>query len=89
MTKKVISTRMSPNELAKARDGLLSKGIDPIQLDNVSQILRLTFYYGLMTICKDPKSSPSKESMTFINQRIGQSKTGTAISLDDIITNKK
>lgn len=89
MTKKVISTRMSPNELAKARDGLLSKGVEPAQLDNVSQILRLTFYYGLMTICADPKAPPSDESTTFINQRIGQSKTSTAISLDDIITEKK
>ncbi len=84
--KKVISTRMDSNELAKARDGLMDKGLDPAQFNTVSQILRLTFYYGLMAICNDPKAPPSAEATAFINQRIGQNKTAAITSLNDIIT---
>ena len=88
MAKKVISTRMDAAELAKARDGLLKKGIDPSQIENVSQILRLTFYYGLLFLCPDPSSPASEESLSWISQRIGQNKTGGPITLNDIIKQK-
>lgn len=83
--KKVISTRMDPQELAKARDGLLAKGIDTTDVDNVSQILRLTFYYGLLALCKDPKSPASHESLVFINNRLSQKKSSGPITLNDIM----
>lgn len=83
--KKVVSTRMDPEELAKARDGLLAKGLNPRDLDNVSQILRLTFYYGLLALCDDPKSPATPESMVFINQLIKQKKSSGPITLTEII----
>jgi hypothetical protein len=83
--KKVVSTRMEPDELAKARDGLIAKGIDEDQLDNISQILRLTFYYGLLTLCDDPKSPPTRESLVFITQKMSQKKPGGQVTLQDIL----
>ena len=88
-TKKVVSTRMTQNELAKARDGLIAKGLDSEQIDNISQILRLTFYYGLLAISDDPKSPASDESILFIKQRLGQSKSGGPVTLDDLINSNE
>lgn len=84
--KKVVSTRMDPHELAKARDGLLAKGLNPRDLDNVSQILRLTFYYGLLALCDEPKSPATSESTIFIHQRMNQKSSGSPTSLDDLIS---
>jgi hypothetical protein len=83
--KKVVSTRMEPDELAKARDGLIAKGIDSEQLDNISQILRLTFYYGLLTLCDNPKSPPTHESLVFITQKMSQKKSDSQVTLQDIL----
>lgn len=83
--KKVVSTRMDPAELAKARDGLIAKGLDANQIDNISQILRLTFYYGLLALCDDPKLPATPESTVFINQLIGQKKSSGPVTLNDII----
>ncbi len=83
--KKVISARMDLNELAKARDGLLAKGIEEAQLDNISQILRLTFYYGLLALCDDPKAPATRESMTFVQYKIDQRKAAGPVTLNDLI----
>lgn len=83
--KKVVSLRMDPNELAKARDGLLAKSIDPDQLDTVSQILRLTFYYGMLTLCDEPKSPPTEDSLTFVNSRLNQKRSTDLSSLNDLM----
>lgn len=83
--KKVVSLRMEPDELAKARDGLLAKGMEAKQVDNLSQILRLTFYYGLLTLCDEPKSPASPESQAFIKHRMNQNPSDSPISLDALI----
>lgn len=83
--KKVVSLRMEPNELAKARDGLLAKGMDAQQIDSLSQILRLTFYYGLLTLCDEPKSPATPESRAFIKHRLNQKTSADSVSLDDLI----
>lgn len=83
--KKVVSTRMEAEELAKARDGLIAKGIDINQISNISQILRLTFYYGLLTLCEDPKSPASHESLIFITQKMNQKKVPSQVTLNDIL----
>jgi hypothetical protein len=83
--KKVVSLRMDPHELAKARDGLIAKGIDANQLDTVSQILRLTFYSGLLTLCNEPKSPPTEASLAFVNSRLMQKRPTDLSSLDDLI----
>ena len=74
--KKVISTRMDPADLAKARDGLLAKGFKPTDISSLSQLMRLTFYYGLMAISDNPKAPASEKSMTYIKHKLDQKSTG-------------
>ena len=78
----VVSARMSISDLAKARDGLIAKGIQPEEL-TISQIIKLTFYYGIMTICSNPKEAASVESTNLIQQKFNQTKTKT-IKLNDL-----
>lgn len=71
----VVSTRMTVEDLAKARDALISKGIEPAEMSTISQILRLTFYYGIIHLCKSEAKTPaSQESIDFINQKFGQTR---------------
>ena len=70
----VVSTRMTITDLAKARDGLISKGIDPLELVTTSQIIKLTFYYGILFLCKDPKAPITEESIEIIKQKFNQTK---------------
>jgi len=83
--KKVVSARFDPNDLAKAYDGLVSKGITPSEIDNISQLLRLTFYYGLIALCEEPKTPASHEGVIFVNQRLGQKKINSPVTLNDFI----
>ena len=85
MTKKVISTRLEPEHIAKARDGLKFKGYETEQLGNVSNIVRLTFLHGLATLLEDAKQPASNESMLWIQQKINQKQSKTNLSLEDII----
>lgn len=59
---KPVSTRLSLQELAKARDALLASGISSDQLDTVSQILRLSVFTVIMSQ-SNFKSMPSAESL--------------------------
>lgn len=81
---RVVSTRMSAEDLAKARDGLLDKGIDPLELSTTSQILRLTFYYGIIYLCDEPKAPPSIESLNFVKQKFSQTKLTKGLNLTDL-----
>jgi len=74
MPSKVISARMDLNDLAKALDGLISKNIDPLDRCTISQILKLTFYYGIIHLCQEPKSPASQESIDFIKQKFDKTK---------------
>jgi len=78
---RVVSTRMTIEDLAKARDGLLAKGIDPAEL-TTSQIIKLTFYYGIIYLCQDPKSPPSQESTAFVRQKFSKATRG--LNLNDL-----
>lgn len=69
---RVVSTRMTIQELAKARDGLIFKGIDPFELTTISKIIKLTFHYGIMNLCQDPKSPASQESIDFITKKFNK-----------------
>jgi len=80
---RVVSTRMTIEDLAKARDGLLAKGIDPAEL-TTSQIIKLTFYYGIIYLCQDPKSSPSQESIDFVRQKFSKTKVTRRMLLTDL-----
>jgi len=70
----VVSARMSIADLAKARDGLIAKGIAPSEL-TISQIIKLTFYYGIMSICTNPKEAASVDSTNIITQKFNKTKT--------------
>jgi len=78
----VVSARMSIADLAKARDGLIAKGIQPAEL-TISQIIKLTFYYGIMAICTNPKEAASVESTNVIIQKFNQGKT-RVLKLNDL-----
>jgi len=81
---RVVSTRMTIDDLAKARDGLLAKGLDPAELTTTSQIIKLTFYYGIIYLCQDPKSPPSQESVNFVRQKFSQTKVTRGMTLTDL-----
>jgi len=49
---RTVSFRVSHEELAKALDGLIASGIDPNNLMTISNIVRNTFYYGIISFCK-------------------------------------
>ncbi len=83
--KKVISTRLDPDNIAKARDGLKLKGYETEQLANVSNVVRLTFLHGLVNLLTNAKALPSPESLNWINQKINQKQSKTNLSLEDII----
>jgi len=78
----VVSARMSISDLAKARDGLIAKGIQPEEL-TISQIIKLTFYYGIMSICQNSKEAASVESTNIITQKFNQAKT-KSLKLNDL-----
>jgi len=81
---RVVSTRMTIEDLAKARDGLLAKGIDPADLTTTSQLIKLTFYYGIIYLCHDPKSPPSQEATDFVKQKFSQTKVTRGMALTDL-----
>jgi len=64
--KKVVSIRLDEQMIAKARDGLLSNGLKEEQCNSITQIVRLTFLYGLTTICTNPTSLPTTKSLNHI-----------------------
>jgi hypothetical protein len=75
---------MTLENLAKARDGLLAKGISISELTTTSQILRLTFYYGIIYLCEDPKSPPSQESTEFVKKKLSQTRLTKGLTLNDL-----
>ena len=66
MSKIIVSTRVTVEELAKARDGLLLKGLQPAQIQTKSQILRLSLYNSILE-CPDPSGLPSEESLNILD----------------------
>lgn len=63
---KAVATRLTDTQLAKARDGLIAKGIQPDDLLTRSQILRLAVFLAI-TACDNPEAKPSDKSLTIIN----------------------
>ena len=82
----VVSFRVQQEELAKALDGLLEKGnsIDEI---NISNIVRNTFYYGILSLCKNPSSPASQKSLKRVYQLLNQKKK--IIRFEEIMQEQK
>ena len=69
MSKNIVAaTRLNPNSLAKARDGLIIIGYPKNQLMSTSAILRTAFLYGLTNLENviNINMTPSDESMKII-----------------------
>jgi len=85
MKKKVISTRLDDVHIAKAIDGLQAKGYQPDQLSNISNIVRLVFYYGLASLgLASNDIEASKESMSWVERNLTQNGKSRGIKLTDI-----
>jgi glutathionyl-hydroquinone reductase len=80
---RTVATRLSLNELAKARDGLIARGIKEADIQTASQILRLSVYFTILG-CNEPKAPPSQESTDFIRQLWNQTKITKNITLDEV-----
>ena len=68
----VISIRLNPAELAKARDGLIEKNLEESSINSPGKILKATFYYGLIAICDNPKDEATQESLETINNMLNK-----------------
>jgi hypothetical protein len=66
----VAATKIEPEKIAKARDGLVLLGYPKDQLESVSAILKITFLYGLskMQPFMNIYTGPTVESMTIIDK---------------------
>jgi hypothetical protein len=68
----VISVRLTVEDLAKARDGLLAHGCKPANVATTGQILKLTFFYGILDLCPDAGEPASQESTEVILQKLNK-----------------
>ena len=85
MSTSVVSFRIKPKELAKALDGLIAKAGENVQFNNISQIVRTTFYHGIVTLCDNPSGPPSAAAMEKINQILNQNKNTKNINISDLL----
>ena len=74
MASKVVATRLSIEEIAKLRDGLIQRGVNPSDLSSLSHILRLSVFTTIMDNCVSPSASPTEESLEAIKQLISKEK---------------
>lgn len=80
---RTVSTRINLEEFAKARDGLIAKGVPEEKLMSNSTIMRT----ALLMCCvlnNDPKSPASQESIAIISQLWKTTKHAKNIDLDSL-----
>lgn len=80
---RTVATRLSLHELAKARDGLLARGIKEKDLQTTSQILRLAVYFAILN-CNNPKDPPTSKSEDFVRQLWKQTKITKNLTIDEL-----
>jgi len=80
---KVISLRLDPRYIAKARDGLIEQGLGE-EIHTITGIIRHTFFIGLRHSTADPLSEPTEESMAIVAGLI--TKTKPAQTPEEILT---
>lgn len=85
MSTKSISFRIKPEEIAKALEGLIANNINPAELTTISNVVRTTFYYGIIHLCEDPNSPAGKEFKKMVNQLFNQNKTGRNVRIKDLL----
>ncbi len=85
MKKKVISTRLDSEHIAKAIDGLKAKGYREDQLNNISNIVRLVFYYGLASLGMAGEDlNASQEATAWVKRNLTQTGKSRGIKLTEI-----
>jgi len=80
----VASFRVKPEEVAKALEGLLDNDIEPENLLTISNIVRTTFYYGIISLCDDPNSPVDEKIRKMAMQVINQNKR-RVVKINDLI----
>ena len=66
-----VATRLSINDLAKLYESLISRGISPDHIPNISQLLRMTVFITIADNTKDFSALPSDDAINAINRIIG------------------
>lgn len=74
MSSIVVSFRTTTEDLAKALDGLLKTTNTPSDFNSISNIIRATYFHGILKLCDDPTIPPSNESIEQINLLVNQNK---------------
>jgi len=64
---RAVAARLTNSQLAKARDGLIARGVAPKDLVTISQILRLSVFLAI-TCCDNPDALASDESLNIISK---------------------
>lgn len=80
---RTVSTRINLDEFAKARDGLIAKGVPAHKLTSNSAILR-TAILMCCILNDDPKSPASQESTSIIEQLWQTTKRAKNINIDNL-----
>ena len=80
-----VAFRIDPKDLAKALDGLMASNLDPTQFTSISQIVRATFYSGIISLCDKPTEEPTNDSIIKINQMFNQNKRNKNIGIKDLM----
>lgn len=80
---RTVSTRISLDDFAKARDGLINKGVPPEKLASNSAILR-TAILMCCVLNDDPKSPATQESIAIVEQLWKITKRAKNIDLDNL-----
>ena len=80
---RTISTRVSLEDFAKARDGLIKRGVQPERLMTNSAILK-TAVLMCCVLNDDPKSPSTQESTDIISQLWQITKRAKNINLEDL-----
>jgi len=80
---KTISVRVSLDEFAKARDGLIAKGVPEARLMSTSNIMKAAILMACL-LNEEPKSPASQESSDLIKQFWKLSKRDKSINIDNL-----
>lgn len=80
---KTVSARIKFEEFAKARDGMIARGVDPERLQSNSAILKTAILMCCL-LNDDPKGPSSTESTNLIKQLWRTTKHAKNIDLDNL-----
>jgi hypothetical protein len=84
MKSTVVSLRLKPEELAKALEGLATSNIEDTNL-TLSNIVRTTFYYGIIHLCENPNQPASTKFIEQINEILNKKKKPKTVGIKDLL----